>query len=522
MVVSSGYGTFASGNYNETSTAQRNWLRHQTIINGATARGGNPAYTVVGVGVDGATLDGFFVQGGNANATISSNPNGDVGETFRGGGMFILTRTVTVRNCWFRNNNAGIAGGAVTISTCYTGVKTVLFKDCVFQSNTCQRVGTTADIGLGGAMNILRSSPTIDGCIFFSNTGRYGGAIYSVWSDNSAAGAPNGTASETPIIRNSLFYGNTAQEAGGAIYCHNSNALITHCTITSNGGGASAFEVPVADQGGGFVASNVPILPRVSVPGAGTADPGNANLQNNFFAGNTGGSSQIIARSIGTSVTLSQTTNIQNAGVGMFQDAGNRDYRLQTGDTIALNRATPTAQTPPQDGFGVTRPNGAINGATANDAGAYERDSQNPAITTKTANKVLDANGEALVYIDDVLNTATDNDTSLVYSLTSIGTVANAATYGTIVNYATVTSAQLFTCANIGANSVTLYAMDNDGRLVSATATVNISENTPPVLVTANPSPVNVGSGSANVPAASFVSNVSDNCGGTITTLVRR
>ena len=214
----------------ETAREQRDWEANETILDGSTARDGNPAYHVV-VGTDASTLDGFTVTGGVARR-VTDKKN----ELGFGGGMFGGAAT----NCSFEGNLAwsggGMYGGAV--------------RDCIFLNNTatafgggmsngsatnCTFTGNAAEdgggLGSGTAMNCTlagnkgrlgggMNGGTATNCVFMDNTAHWGAGIY--W----------GTAVHC------TFTGNTA-DLGGGIHV----GTATNCVFWGNG----AYEAYHAD-----------------------------------------------------------------------------------------------------------------------------------------------------------------------------------------------------------------------------------------------------------------------------------
>src|SRR5690606_22654610 len=57
------YGGFSG---TEQARSDRDFVNHPTIIDGSTARGGQPAWNVV-VAAEGTHLDGFIIRGGRAS-----------------------------------------------------------------------------------------------------------------------------------------------------------------------------------------------------------------------------------------------------------------------------------------------------------------------------------------------------------------------------------------------------------------------------------------------------------------------
>ena len=89
-------------------------------------------------------------------------------------------------------------------------------------------------------------------------------------------------------------------------------------------------------------------------------------------------------------------------------------------------------------------------------------DNSSPTVVCKTASASLDASGNASITPADVFDSGSDNCGS--------------------VNPASVTPSS-FSCANVGANTVTLTVNDGNGNTATCTATVNITDATPPVAI---------------------------------------
>jgi gliding motility-associated-like protein len=74
-------------------------------------------------------------------------------------------------------------------------------------------------------------------------------------------------------------------------------------------------------------------------------------------------------------------------------------------------------------------------------------------------------------------------------------------------------SPNVFTCANVGANTVTLTAIDVNGNVATQTATVTIEDKVAPIVLTKN-IPVQLdASGNASITAAQINNGSTDNCG---------
>jgi len=131
------------------------------------------------------SLDGFVVEGGHANGSLSLYK--------WGGGLINLGSPISIANTIFTDNYAHERGGAVYT----TGSPT--FENVTFTGNESLRGGAVAHYGSGESL--------FDGCTFVDNHGLLGGAIYATAS----------TANTKVNVNNSTFNNNTATSTGGAI-----------------------------------------------------------------------------------------------------------------------------------------------------------------------------------------------------------------------------------------------------------------------------------------------------------------
>ena len=119
------------------------------------------------------------------------------------------------------------------------------------------------------------------------------------------------------------------------------------------------------------------------------------------------------------------------------------------------------------------------------------QDITSPIVSTQNISVALNASGTASITASQINNGSTDN--------CSIASVT--------------VSPSTFTCANIGANTVTLTVTDMSGNTSSATAVVTVNETILPVVVTQNVT-VNLNTtGQATITAAQINNGSSDNCG---------
>ncbi len=165
-------------------------------------------------------LEGFEIRGGNALAPVwTGNHQGDPG------------LGLTIRNCWFHDNDAGAVNALDSILN---------IEDCHFESNKGGSGGIVeannaevnitnthfyGSIGSGaGAVALRNSTFTIDSCIFQENIAPTTGGGGVLIED-----CPSG------YLVNSLFYENLTQDDGAAVHVRGTSDIdIANCTITDN------------------------------------------------------------------------------------------------------------------------------------------------------------------------------------------------------------------------------------------------------------------------------------------------
>jgi hypothetical protein len=114
-----------------------------------------------------------------------------------------------------------------------------------------------------------------------------------------------------------------------------------------------------------------------------------------------------------------------------------------------------------------------------------------PTVITKSVTIYLDANGNATVTATQVDNGSTDNCGIASYSL----------------------SKTEFTCAHIGANTVTLTVKDVNNNDASATATVTVVDNIKPVITSVSASPSSLWPPNHKMKPVTVTTVSTDNCG---------
>ncbi|MGA2499578.1 MAG: right-handed parallel beta-helix repeat-containing protein, partial [Tepidisphaeraceae bacterium] len=236
------YGGYAG--YGATNPDARDVAAYPTILSGDIGTVGtttdNSYHVVVGSGTTStAVLDGFTITLGNATGTTDP--------TQRGGGMYNLSGSPTVRNCIFTGNSAIWGGGMEN----WTSSPTV--TNCTFIRNVVSAGGA----GGGGMDSTNSSSPTVTNCAFNGNVASDGGTGF-----NAGGGAVDISFSSFATLTNCTFSGNTAVN-GGAMFIYQTSATVINCTFSGN----------TANSNGGAVydyVADTPTLTNCIIWGSGT------------------------------------------------------------------------------------------------------------------------------------------------------------------------------------------------------------------------------------------------------------
>ncbi|ERJ58178.1 MBG domain-containing protein [Sphingobacterium paucimobilis] len=248
----------------------------------------NAYHVVVSVGdVGNALLDGFSIQGGNANGTSSLQVYGKNIAQDYGGGIYNISSSPLLTNVSISGNIANSVGGGM-----YNLSSSPLLTNVTIRGNTANNSG-------GGMFNNLSSSPLLTNVTINGNTAAVlGGGMYNSSSspkltdvminDNIAAVEGGGmyNLSSSPLLTNVLISGNTANSAGGGMCNVSSSPLLTNVTIRGNtaavlGGGMcnsssspKLTNVLISDNtasfnGGGMYnsSSSSPLLTNVTLSG---------------------------------------------------------------------------------------------------------------------------------------------------------------------------------------------------------------------------------------------------------------
>jgi hypothetical protein len=211
------YGGFAG---TETQLSARDAAANITRLSGdidnasgGAGNAGNAYHVIITADLTvAAVIDGFTIEGGNANGSGTISYQSISFYRDYGGGMGNYSSSPTITNSTFTNNNSAFDGG--------------------------------------GMLNYSSSSPTITNSTFAdNNAGYYGGGMAnllssptitnSTFTNNNSAGDGGGmsNSSSSPTITNSTFTNNFANVDGGGMYNYGSSPNITNSTFTNNGAG---------------------------------------------------------------------------------------------------------------------------------------------------------------------------------------------------------------------------------------------------------------------------------------------
>ena len=150
-------------------------------------------------GADNARIDGFTIQNGYRD--VGKDGDKYDFDDYDGAGMYNRDASPTVANCIFLNNEASANGGGMGNRF---GSPTVI--NCAFIGNS-----TGGGVNGGGGIHNYAASPVIINCTFYGNVA--GAAYGGMQNEADRAGTVPVEPSSDPVVKNSIFWGNTG--AGG-------------------------------------------------------------------------------------------------------------------------------------------------------------------------------------------------------------------------------------------------------------------------------------------------------------------
>jgi len=492
----------------ETSQAQRNRAQNIAIIDGSTARGGNPAYHVVVFGSQveptvNSVLDGFTVKGGFASGIAGAY------HTHRGGGIYNWGSRPTIANCTLTGNRANVSGGGIANEIAPFGAGDALVINCLMFTNFAFR---QADGGSGpGGGNPLRGG----GAIFNnqSSPGIYWGTLAENYTDPS-------------YISDPIDHG--LNSAG--IYTWDANTLVNSSIVWNNNPGGIRHESSMG-------AVNSTVVTYSDVQG-GYLGVGNLNVDPLFgnvtYIGLLG---LVYVPQVGSPVCDAGDPAITGGddmlGVPRPLPAGGRvdmgAYEVSTVGPVAVCQA----HTVNLDGSCAGTMTGAdIDGGSAAEAGIWKREASQTTFdssdmpSTNVTLTVYDtlgrkANCTAAVTVSDAIlpvitvcpgDRLVDLDASCQAAIPDLASLVVATDNCGItgITQAPVAGTQ------ISVNTlITITVTDIGGNTTQCSAWVNVQDVTPPVIITCPPDQPLTPDPNCQVTVPDFASTgaYADNCG---------
>lgn len=516
----------------------RNWTANVTTLSGDIGILGDNSdnsYNVIRNTNNGLTtsaiLDGFTVSDGNADSPSYNN----------GGGMFNFSTSPKVVNCLFENNASDSFGGGM-----HNIISSPDVINCTFSGNSA---GSS-----GGGMNNISSSPTLTNCLFINNSAEISGGGMnqsgsSILTSCSFIGNYSGNTgggmfiSGSPTLTNCVFRGNSVASTGGGIF-NSGSPTLTNCSFSGNEASASGL---------GGVAGSSLLMTNCILWGNSSGITGSASVTYSIVQGGHPGAGNLNVDPLFVSAT---------------------DLSLQAGSP-AIDGGDDNANNTPLDLAGNNRKIDAIPGGALIDMGAYEFQSPicqlNPVCANPTVQ--LDATGNVTVYAMNLNGGSTGCGTldfsigisglpSTTFDCSGIGTNLvtltvtddnGSATCSATVNIVDLTdpvalcqtaAVQLdgngnasltpaavdggssdncgitmmsvfpstFTCANVGANNVTLTVEDAFGNKHSCMALVDVQDTTNPIVICPADITADVDAGICCATLTIDAPTASDNC----------
>jgi len=215
---------------NEAQRDQRTIFLNMAVIDGATARGGQPAFHVV-YAENNAVIDNVVIRGGNADGQDNNS---------KGGGILILDASPIVRNCVVTENKSSYAGAGI-----YVESGNPVLDNLYLTSNECT--------SYGGGMYIYNAQPNVRNVVFHKNKAYTGGAaecyagasakfINCTFFNNTASlGAIYLSAGSPALFVNSILWNPSSDE----FYIQNveSDPTLTHCNVRGGFVGTGNFSL---------------------------------------------------------------------------------------------------------------------------------------------------------------------------------------------------------------------------------------------------------------------------------------
>lgn len=530
------YGGF---NGTETDIAQRDPKTNITVLSGDLLGNDNAnivvtessrldnAYHVVSIkgNAQNIIMDGFTISGGNAsggNAVTCATAAASQFNDQRGAAIYanpyVANQSITAmfRNCIIEKNTGYNVGVFSSYTPC--GVSNlnidVDFESCIIRDNRTRDLSAMLFAGSNGFGNFARGS--IVNCLFYNNTSDNGSSC--LYLASSTANSGTATSLDVQII-NSTFANNTGANGNVMTMIIASNSVIRNSIIYGNGS-----VTPFAVTTSGSVVNNS-IVQGGQLSGL-NSDPLYKNTGINDYSLSCGSPAMNTGNNAYTSVTTDLAGG--NRKVGTI-DMGAYEFvpfsaitAVGKNVTIQLDANGDASLTPEQ----VDNGSGAVCGVaftlsvsktnfTCADLGAN-------AVTltaTETVGGALSSTPVTVTVVDASAPTVSTQNITIQLNAAGVASATAAAVNNASYDNCTASfnlvlslSKTSFTCADLGANVVTLTVEDASGNQSTATATVTVEDNVVPAALAQNVTVQLNASGNVSVTAASINNSSTDNC----------
>jgi parallel beta-helix repeat protein len=227
------------------------------------------------------TVEGLYITGGDATG-LGGTPETPWGDA--GGGVYVISATVTIRDNQVFSNTAPAFGGgldlltsnatldrnSVLFNTAQRGGGLFLFSgDAMLSRNT---IASNTASHSGGGMYAYRSIVMLDENTVSANSAGFGGGLRlwesdavvsrnEVISNTAYAGGGIELALSDAILTNNVVTDNNAQTTGSGLQIRGSSPQLLHTTVARNyGGGGSAIDITSLEEAHSSVALTNTIL----------------------------------------------------------------------------------------------------------------------------------------------------------------------------------------------------------------------------------------------------------------------
>jgi hypothetical protein len=167
------------------------------------------------------TIEGLRITGGDAAGL--GGATGPTGQPFdAGGGVYVISATATISNCWVFSNSAPAGGGLF-----------LYFSDATVSANT---VASNSAGFAGGGLCALAGNAALNDNTFTSNTAAgFGGGGLALLSGK-------------PTLHGDIVISNTADLAGGGLYVSGRcDAMLINTVVAENWAGGNGAALHVSD-----------------------------------------------------------------------------------------------------------------------------------------------------------------------------------------------------------------------------------------------------------------------------------